>query len=134
MFGGRRLFVLVALVFGLTALAATLTAPREPAAPPAVAQPSRPLDLSGGPEPGVRVRPLSVDDPATTIRARVGQTLRLEISGDATDAVLIDGLDRVEAIDPQSPARIEILAERPGSYDIRLLEGKRSVGTLEILP
>lgn len=130
----RRLLVLVAVLFGLTALGATLTAPREPAPPPpAAARPGGPPSPLTAPERGIRSLRLSLDEPRT-LSGRVGETLRLEVSGDAVDSVLIEKLDRLEGIDPQSPARIELLPDRSGSYDIRLLDAGRSIGTLEIRP
>jgi hypothetical protein len=65
------------------------------------------------------------------VRARVGDTVRLTVAGDVVDSVELGELD-VEAIDPESPALFELLAEVPGSYPITLLDADRQLGELVI--
>jgi hypothetical protein len=62
-----------------------------------------------------------------------GDVLRLEVSGDELDSVLIEQLDRMEAIEPSTPARFELLVDAPaGVYPIRLVEADRRIGAIEI--
>jgi len=140
---GRRLLVLMAVLLGLTALAAAL-APRPtvvpergtptasptpepsvsvPAAPAASRIVSRTLDAGSG----ERSR-------STVVRARAGDTIRLSVRGDVLDAVELEGLDEIEPVEPGSPARFEFLAEAPGEHPIVLLEAGRRVGVLDITP
>ena len=64
---------------------------------------------------------------------RRGDLLQLEVSGDTLDSVLIERLDRIDAIEPLTPARFEILAERAaGVYPIKLVDADRRIGSIEI--
>jgi hypothetical protein len=123
----RRLLLLAAALMLLAALAAGL-APRQQAdnAPPAQT-PSQ----SAGP---TEVRAISADEGADTrIEVRRGERLQLEVSGDVLDSVLIEQLDRMEAIEPLTPARFDIVADAPvGLYPIRLVDADRRIGSIQI--
>jgi hypothetical protein len=43
---------------------------------------------------------------------------------------VLTGLDRVEAIAPEAPARFEIYTDQPGRFEIRLLQADRRLGEL----
>lgn len=67
------------------------------------------------------------------VAVRRGDVLQLEVSGDFLDSVLIERLDRIEAIEPEKNARFELLVEAPaGAYPIRLVDADRRIGTIEI--
>lgn len=121
----RRLLLVAAVLMLLTALAAGL-APQDRGdeSPPAPNLPEGTTvdeKISAAPEADSR------------IVVRRGDVLRLEVSGNTLDSVLIERLDRMEAIEPLTPARFEILAEAPaGVYPIRLVEADRRIGSIEI--
>jgi hypothetical protein len=121
--------LLFAAVLLLVATLAASIAPRPPApAPP-------PSGLPASAEGATIERRISADAGASTsITLRRGEQLRLEVAGDVLDSVLLEGLDRMDGIEPLTPARFEVLAERPGVYPIRLVEADRRVGRLEITP
>lgn len=124
----RRLLIVLAVLLGLTALAAGV-APRDP------------LDHDPGPPPATAAPPQlakgtvtkTLDAGATgqVVDVRVGQTLELTVKSDTLETVSIDqyGDQTAEA---DSPAHFEILADVPGSYAIDLLEPTRQIGTLEM--
>jgi hypothetical protein len=123
----RRLLLLAAVLMLLTALAAGL-APQPPVdkAPPA----ERSSLPAGSP-----VRKEIPAEPGADTRVVVnrGDLLQLEVSGNTFDSVLIERLDRMDAVEPTTPARFEILADAPaGVYPIRLVDADRRIGTLEI--
>jgi len=122
----RRLLLLAAGLMLLTVLAAGL-APRE-ASEPSAAQPS------GLPAGTTVVEEIPAEAGADSrVVVRRGDVLQLAVSGDILDSVLIERLDRIEAIEPLTPARFEILAEWPaGVYPIRLIEADRRIGSIEI--
>jgi len=122
----RRLLLLAAGLMLLTALAAGL-APRE-ASEPSAAQ------SSGLPAGTTVVEEIPAEPGADSrVVVRRGDVLQLTVSGDTLDSVLIERLDRIEAIEPLTPARFEILAESPaGLYPIRLIEADRRIGSIEI--
>ncbi len=55
-----------------------------------------------------------------TVRARAGDVVKLAILSSAVGTVTLDGYDRIEPVGPQSPARFSFIAERAGSFAVRL--------------
>jgi glucose/arabinose dehydrogenase len=128
---GRRFLVLVAVLMGLTALAATL-APRDPALQsperrptptPQAAAPAAPEEA----EPSTKVRTVSADaEEPQRVFVREGDLVRLEVKGAEPDSVRV--MNRIDAL----PARFHFLAGAPDEHDITLLSDDRVVGVLEI--
>ena len=128
----------MAVLLGFTALVTAL-APRPDSVPPRA-----PAATTPGPEPstsrpaagGSRVVTQTVDASAgvrpARVRARAGDTIRLAVRGDMLDAVELKGLDEIEPVEPDSPARFEFLAEGVGEHAIVLLDADRRVGLLDI--
>jgi hypothetical protein len=133
---GRRLLVLAVVLAGLTLLAAVV-APR-PTEPEVVPRPPAiPAPAARAAEPERVVREtLSAElgAPDQRVRATVGDRIELLVEGKLLDAVVIPELDLVEAIDPETPARFELYADRAGTFPIALQEAGRPVGELEIEP
>ena len=123
----RRLLLLAAVLMLLAVLAAGLAPQRasDDAPPPRSSLPS-----------GSRVvEEISADagSESRNVMVRRGDVLRLEVSGNELDSVLIERLDRIEAIEPTTPARFELLIDAPaGIYPIRLLEADRRIGAIQI--
>jgi hypothetical protein len=125
----RRLLLLAAVLLLLTAVAASIA----------------PRDLTGGDdapvrEPGSLPAGMTVTEeiPAaegsnSRIAVRRGDTLQLEVAGDVLDSVLIERLDRVDGIEPTTPARFDLLIDAPaGSYPIRLVDADRRIGSIVV--
>lgn len=152
---GRRLLVLVAVLLGLAAVTTSL-APREG---------TRSSDDSAGetrPDPskaeleprdtGRRSNVTATDDVPTEpplmeldalktrqrVRVPAGQRVRLEVSSLELASVQIGDDGPVQAIDPDSPARFDLLYASPAKLAIRVrgaAGGKaRTIGRLEVLP
>lgn len=142
---GRRLLLLVVVLMGLTALAASI-APRDSGPRGPSVAPGRPSPLEASPTPpasatasptvdeDVEEQTLSAERGAspTTLRVRVGQLVRLVVEGDVLDEVVLDGLDRIEAIAPEAPAQFELYVDRAGTFPIRLQEADRDLGELVV--
>ena len=128
---GRRFLLLVAVLMGLTALAASV-APREPinrdgrgtATPTATPT----LSASGGSNVETVSKRLNTAEGVTRVVVDEGDLVDLEVSGSELDSVTL--LDEVAPIDPDSPAVFQLLADTPGEYPIELLDADRQVGTL----
>jgi hypothetical protein len=129
---GRRFLLVVVVLMGLTALAASV-APREPVVRERPAAESSPT-ASAGPaaSPTVRTveRAISTVGGRTRVRVTEGQLLELDVSGPELDSVEL--LDEVVPIAPEAPAHFDLLADRPGSYPIVLVDAGRRVGTLVV--
>ena len=140
---GRRLLLLVLVLMGLTALAASV-APRQsgPGAPPAA--PGRPAPAAPTGTPSVAAAPATEEDvheetvsaergaSFTRLRARVGELLRLRVVGAVLDQVVLDGLDRVASIAPEAPAQFELYVDRRGEFPIRLQDAGRRLGEIVV--
>jgi hypothetical protein len=123
----RRLLLLAAVLMLLAVLAAGLAPQR--------ASEDGPAPRSALPSGTQVVEEISADAgaEARNVMVRRGDVLRLEISGDELDSVLIERLDRIEAIEPTTPARFELLIDAPaGIYPIRLVEADRRIGAIQI--
>jgi hypothetical protein len=142
---GRRLLLLVAVLMGLTALAASV-APRQNGSPGPTAAPGRPpLQPTetaapqvepAAPAPGEDTLDETVSAAPgaspTRVRARLGQTLRLQVEGAIFDVVVVGGIDQVRAIAPEAPARFEIFVDRTGRFPITLQDARRRLGEIVV--
>ena len=123
----RRLLLLAAVLMLLAAVAAGL-APQ-----PETAESPLPAAAPRGPV-AIVDRQLSAAEDDQSVRARVGDLIRFEVTGDVLDSVEIERLDRIDGIAPNTPARFEVIAEAAGVYPIRLVEADRRIGRLDIRP
>ena len=117
----RRALLLFAIVLGMAALVASLSRPieerrgdserrepREPGPPTVSAPPAQELPEA-----------LSFDASETeTMRLRAGVAATVEVSVDEPGNVEIPGLGLSAAADPVTPARFDVLASRPGRYQL----------------
>jgi hypothetical protein len=125
---GRRFLILVAVLMGLTALAASV-APRQPVVRERAE--STPTPAPGGPATIVTVeRELVAGGEAERVSVREGDLVQLTVSGPERGSVMV--LGRIDTIHPESPARFSLLAGEPGVYPIDLLEEERQIGTLVV--
>jgi hypothetical protein len=131
---GRRFLLLVAVLMGLTALAASL-APREPLirdrdrrAATATPTPTPSPAATDALQP-VEKTIFTAENPAR-VAVREGQILRLTVRGSELDSVTL--LDEVEPIERDSPAEFEVFADEPGEYPIELVDAERRIGTLVV--
>jgi hypothetical protein len=131
---GRRLVILVVVLMGLTALAASVAptpenprneARRTPSPSPAPA-------TSAGDPAAVSLTLDARQHQPQEIQATVGDDIALEVKADIADSVVIEGLDAVEAVAPDSPAYFDLFADRAGTYPIRLEDSGRQLGELVI--
>jgi hypothetical protein len=131
---GRRFLLLVAVLMGLTALAASL-APREPLIRDgdrraATATPTP----TPSPVPAEALQPVektifTAENP-TRVAVHEGQIVQLTVRGSEVDSVQL--LDEIEPLEEDSPALFEILADEPGEYPIELVDAERQIGTLVV--
>jgi hypothetical protein len=127
---GRRFLILVAVLMGLTALAASV-APRQPVTPEQRREATpTPVAPAGTPTLVTVEKRISTVDADARVSVREGDLVELTIAGPERDSVLL--LDRMDTIHPDSPARFSLLADEPGEYPIELLEADRRIGTLVI--
>jgi hypothetical protein len=68
------------------------------------------------------------------VQLKLGDELILLVKANVRDDVEIPALGLVEAVDPVTPARFDLLPTQTGSYPIRLVTGLRRVGRIQVLP
>jgi hypothetical protein len=126
---GRRFLILVAVLMGITALAASV-APRQQVVPEDEREASPTPAPATAPTLVTVEKEISTADAETRVAVREGDLIELTISGPESDSVLL--LNRMDTIHPESPARFSLLADEPGEYPIELVEAGRRIGTLVI--
>jgi hypothetical protein len=132
--------LLFAVLLGLTALVTSL-APRPTVRPSgagaAVSKPAPTRSPTPSTHTSERIeRTISADAgrPRARLRARAGDVLALTVRGDMLDGVEIAALGKLEPIEPGSPARFEMLLDMPGKFRVTLLDARRAVGVIEVVP
>jgi hypothetical protein len=125
---GRRFLILVAVLMGLTALAASV-APRQPVTTERRESTPTPAPDSS-PTVATVEKTISTADGDTRVTVSEGDLVELTVTGSERDSVIV--LDRIDAIDPVAPARFSLLAGEPGEHPIELVEEGRQIGTLVI--
>src|SRR5215216_5524612 len=115
---GRRFLLLVAVLMGLTALAASL-APREPLIRDGNRRAATPTPTpSAWPVADEALQPvertISTAENPKRVAVREGQLLELTVRGPEIDSVML--LDEIEPLEEDSPALFAILADAPGEY------------------
>jgi hypothetical protein len=142
---GRRLLLLVAVLMGLTALAASI-APRDGGSPAPSTAPGRPpLEATPTPSPQLEPAPPAADEDTldetmsaargaapARVRVNLGQILQLQVAGPVYDTVVIDGLDEIDGIAPESPARFDIYMDRAGRFPVTLQDEGRRLGEIVV--
>lgn len=135
---GRRFLLLVAVLMGLTALAASV-APREPLlhegarrTPTPTPSPT-PLEAQAAAEPlKIVQKTLNIGVSPVPVVVRQGQQIELTVKGTELDNVML--LDEIKPIEADSPAIFDLLADTPGRFPITLIDSGRKVGTLVVQP
>jgi hypothetical protein len=69
-----------------------------------------------------------------TIRVHVGDQLQLEITARKADQVEIPRLGELEDVDPDAPARFDLLLFDRGRFGVRLVEAERLIGEIVVRP
>jgi hypothetical protein len=140
---GRRLLLLVAVLMGLTALAASV-APRQTSDAPTPVVPGRTVTPQPTPTPELapataQPQDVIVETMVATrgasplrVRARPGQTLQLQVQGPVFDEVQIGGLDRFAAIAPEAPAHFELFLDEAGRFPVTLVDAGRRLGEINV--
>jgi len=135
----RRLLILMLVLLAVSTLAAALVPPQDDEAPPA----STSTDSKAGKAesgkgkakpPGrlvsrtIRVAPNGFD----RIPLVLGDQLALTVRSGVADQVSIPAFGVLEDITPVAPARFNLLPERTGVFEVRLVEARRVIGRIRV--
>jgi hypothetical protein len=133
----RRLLILLVVLLVVSTLAATLVPPpaeREETTTETERTTGARPPAGGERGPGERLT-RTVDASARgveRIELRLGDELALTVRSGTADQVEIPALGRLEDVDPDAPARFDLLPPRPGTFAVRLLEASRPVARIRV--
>jgi len=127
----RRLIVVMLVLLVVSSIAAALAPVRdtgEETTSTATQAESRP--------PGRLVRRTidARDRRPAGIAIDLGDQLELTVKARRGDQVEIAALGELEPVDPAAPAHFDLLPRQPGTYDVRLLDARRVVGSIKVSP
>lgn len=80
---------------------------------------------------------IDADDRATRNvprRVTAGDQLQLEVTSEKPDQVEIRAFGQLQPVTPYAPAHFDLLLDKPGIYEVRLVEAGRVAGVIEVIP
>ena len=130
----RRLVIVMLMLLGISTLAAALAPPRSErtGSSSTTTRTTRSTTLT---PPGGELVRAAIDAQAERpqrIRIDLGDQLSLEVKTTRAIQVEIAGLGLTDNAAPLSPARFDLLADRKGSFEVRLQESRRKLGVVEV--
>ena len=136
----RRLLIVMLVLLGISTLAAAfLPAPEREAATTAEEEPR-----ARGAEPEaaaaeatgrvVDARFLVPPPRRQVVGLRPGDRLRLDVSGNAGDDILIPAFGLTETMTPDATARFDLVIDRPGVFAVTRFAGGAVVGLIRACP
>ena len=131
----RRLLTLLLLLLVVSTLAATLVPPQdEREGTTSSIERSGEGDRAerGAPAPKQLTRTIDATPDIERIELRLGDQLALTVRSGTADQVEIPALGQLENVDPDAPARFDLLPQRPGAFEVRLLDARRTVAKITV--
>jgi hypothetical protein len=129
----RRLLILMLVLLGVSTVAAALV----PVDRDAGGDDTTTTSTSSAGAPTGQLERESINaaaDNPTTVRVQVGDQLQLRVSARKADQVEIPALDELEDVDPDAPARFDLLLFEADRYPVRLLDPGRKIGEIVVKP
>lgn len=124
----RRMLVIALILMGLSVLAVSVQPPTEPV-PDTATTPQRSAPAQRLEE---RSKTISADEHGQRVIAELGRPLHLEVTASRPGSVQIGEDGPIAAVQPESPARFDLLPDAVGSQEIVLLDPPRAVGRLVV--
>jgi hypothetical protein len=69
---------------------------------------------------------------AQKVPMRLGDELALVVRSGVADQVEIPAFGQIEDLTPDDPARFDLLPDRTGTFEVRLLEAGRVIGRIRV--
>jgi hypothetical protein len=132
----RRLLMLMLVLLAVSTVAAALVPPearREGTGSTTSTTAAAPTsDATGGKlvKRTVAVEPRG----STTIEIRLGDQLALTVRTRTADQVEIPAFGLLEDVDRDLPARFDLLPERTGTFDVNLVQARRTIAEIHVRP
>jgi hypothetical protein len=136
----RRLLILMLVLLAVSTLAAALVPPqgqREESTSRTEAAGKGSKRAGKGRSPPGRLVKRTIEvrrQRSETIELRRGDQLALTVRSGATDQIEVPAFGVIEDVAPGDPARFDLLPDRTGVFSVRLLEARRTIGSIEVGP
>ena len=130
----RRLVIVMLVLLGVSTVAAALVPVERQAGDE---ETTTSTTTGANTEPRGALLRRSIDANARTpktIVMRVGDQLELAVRFRRADQVEIPALGELEDVDPDTPARFDLLPFERGRYSVRLVEAERRIGAIDVRP
>jgi endonuclease YncB( thermonuclease family) len=115
----RRVLLLSSILLITAAIAIALAPGRHGASAPVTSEPAVPATSSAATGTVKAQLPGAI---GSVVRARLGDFVELRVASASPGTVRIDGYDRLEPVDPTSPARFGFVADEVGIFPVRVLD------------
>jgi hypothetical protein len=135
----RRVLLLFAIVLGLAAIVAAVSGSRSDRTRTSASAPALPPAATARPGPA-RQTTIRFDaaGPTVTRAARVDESVTVSVKVDEAGTVELQGLGLSDDAEPLTPARFDVLADRPGSHAVLLIPPNgvraRTIGRIVFRP
>jgi hypothetical protein len=129
----RRLLIVMLVLLGVSTVAAALVPVERDAGSDDTTTTSTPTTK----RPTGRLVPKAIHAGAPepqTVRVEVGDQLQLEVTSKSAHQVEIPRLGELEDVDPDAPARFDLLLFDRGRFPVRLVEVERKIGEIVVGP
>jgi len=70
--------------------------------------------------------------PSAPVDVRLGSTVVIQVAADVADQVLVPGYDQRAQVQPNQPARLELVANVPGQFEVGLENARLLLLTLRV--
>lgn len=132
----RRLLIVLIVLLAVSTVAALLAPTEEEPEPPPPTRTTKPPEQRGSKAPGTLVRARLAADARRPqrISLRLGDQLALTVHALRFDQVEIPAFGLLEDVAGDDPARFDLVADREGSFPVRLVEARRTIGQIVVRP
>ena len=133
----RRLLILMLVLLAVSTVAAALVPQQggdEGTTESARTEPAKPGRHVERTPPGrlvsrtIRIAPHAI----ARVPVRLDDQLALTVRSGVADQVSIPAFGQIEDLTPEAPARFDLLADRAGVFEVRLVDAKRTIGRIAV--
>src|SRR6266852_4193538 len=128
----RRLLIVLLVLLGISTLAAAFL-PRPTSSPEQTTTRTSHTRQAAARQGQLVRTAVGPGGPARTVRAQVGDELRLLVRSRRPDQVALRGLGEIQSVDKFAPARFDVPLETVGSFPVRLVGARRTLARIQVI-
>lgn len=131
----RRLLIVLLILLAISTVGTLAIDPPREDEPKTKTEPTPPpTELTKGPDAGRQLE-AEIEVEGKNVKVlpiEVGDQLRLRVRSPRPDQVEIPSLGLVEPVSATGPAIFDLLLDRAGDYEVRLIDAGRVIGRLDV--